>query len=209
MINVQFAAKIRLSRRSSQGGMALIMGLIILLVATMIGVIAIRSSTQQGRMAGSYQQQAQSFQFADSAIRLVMAQLNFRGRPGANVPATARRLDLVSLIVQTNRITTNTERNEAAPDASPALQTANGSSGVFNMTASTASTGGSGFNSGANFYWTGICGDGTSPCPRISGFSFKDFSAFSFEINAVSQQPRTFARSNNIQGLIFVGPKAE
>lgn len=182
--------------KSRQQGVALLVGLILLLALTMIGIVAVRSSTQQGRMALNYQQQAQTFQSAESAIRLIMAQL--QGSPGTNLSLAIMNTDLLS--------------NALATAPNPALSAATATppalpSGAANIVASTAASSGVGYNSNANVYSTGICGDGTSLCPMMSGFSLGKYTAFSFEINSVATQPATMAQSNNVQGVVFVAPK--
>lgn len=184
--------------RSGQSGVALIVGLIILMVLTIIGVTAIKISTQQERMAASYQQQAQSFQEAESAIRLVLAQLN--NRPGTNLSLSTG-------------ITINTDMLTAVLGAAPATfygdttgmppadpdGTANA---VMQLVSGNASAGGSGFNSRANFYATN-----PGSIPPMTGASFGKFSAFAFDINAVATQPSTMARTQSIQGIWYIAPK--
>lgn len=67
-----------------QSGVALLIGLILLLVMSIIGLSAIRGTTQQERMAAANQQQTQTFQAAEAAIRVVMAEL--RGDAGVETP---------------------------------------------------------------------------------------------------------------------------
>lgn len=57
-----------------QQGVALLVGLIMLLVLTILGVTAIRTTTQQGTMSAAVQQQTQTFQAAEAAIRSFMVQ---------------------------------------------------------------------------------------------------------------------------------------
>ena len=65
------------SRKSKHGqrGIALVVGLILLLVVTILGITAIRSSTQEERMAANSQQQQITFQLAEAAIRSMMGEL--------------------------------------------------------------------------------------------------------------------------------------
>jgi Tfp pilus assembly protein PilV len=58
--------------RQRQRGIALVMGLILLVVITIIGIAAIRATTQQERMAANNQQQVLTFQTAEQAIRFMM-----------------------------------------------------------------------------------------------------------------------------------------
>ncbi len=58
-----------------QKGAALAVGLFFLLILTIVGLTAVRMTTQQGRMAASYQFQNTTFQGAESAIRGVVAEI--------------------------------------------------------------------------------------------------------------------------------------
>lgn len=57
------------SARGRQQGMALVMGLIILLVMTLISISAMRSTLMQERMSGAFQGQQLAFQAAEAALR--------------------------------------------------------------------------------------------------------------------------------------------
>lgn len=57
-------------RNSGEQGMALIIALIFLLLLTLIGLSSIQNSTLQERMSSSVQFRNQSFQIAESALRL-------------------------------------------------------------------------------------------------------------------------------------------
>ena len=59
------------SGRRMQGA-ALAFGLIFLLLLTIIGLAAVRASTQQARMAANFQSQTEAFQAAETAISGVM-----------------------------------------------------------------------------------------------------------------------------------------
>lgn len=168
-----------------QRGVALVVGLILLLVLTMIGVIAIKSSTQQQRMAASYQQQTQTFQAAESNIRLIMGQIN--GRPGNSLN---RNTDFLSTAVN-NAPTTRLTPATATPPLAPA--------GVVTVAGNV-----NGFNSAANIYLTATPLNSGMP----SGASLKAgaFTPFYFDVNSVATQANTGARSNNIQGVFFWGP---
>jgi type IV pilus assembly protein PilX len=61
--------KVDMTTPARQQGMALVMGLIILLVMTLISVSAMRSTLMQERMAGSFQGQQLSFQAAEAALQ--------------------------------------------------------------------------------------------------------------------------------------------
>lgn len=167
-----------ISGYASQRGVALIVGLILLLVLTMIGVIAIKSSTQQERMAAGYQQQAQTFQAAESAIRLVTGQLlERRGNP------LNRNADFLS----------NASVALTPATATPPLAPA----GVVSITGNIA-----GFNTAVNLYQTaqpaGFRVTGQSERVNADGTTS---GAIFYDLNAVATQPNTGARSNNILGI--------
>jgi hypothetical protein len=58
-----------------QAGVALAVGLLLLIVLTLIGLTAVRMTTQQGRMAANFQWQSDVFQGAESAIRVVVGEM--------------------------------------------------------------------------------------------------------------------------------------
>ena len=58
-----------LSRTHRQRGMALIVALILLLTMTLLGVTAMRSTTQGERMAGNFRDRNLAFQAAEAALR--------------------------------------------------------------------------------------------------------------------------------------------
>ncbi len=64
-----------------QQGMALVMGLIILLVMTLISVSAMRSTLMQERMAGAFQGQQAAFQAAEAALNAAKQQLAAGTKP--------------------------------------------------------------------------------------------------------------------------------
>jgi type IV pilus assembly protein PilX len=63
---------------SRQNGMALVMGLIILLVMTLISVTAMRSTIMQERMSGSFQNQQVAYHAAETAMEAAYREL-FQG----------------------------------------------------------------------------------------------------------------------------------
>lgn len=69
-------------------------GLVLLLILTIIGVTALRTSTQQEKMAAANQQSTQTFQAAESAIRQIMGQL----QPGASSPTNGGTAMLLAAI---------------------------------------------------------------------------------------------------------------
>jgi hypothetical protein len=71
--------KISQYSRGHQSGIALVMGLVLLLIITILGIAAIRSTTQQERMAANSQQQTVTFQSAEQVIRQIMEELRGQG----------------------------------------------------------------------------------------------------------------------------------
>lgn len=79
-----------------QQGFALFVGLVFMLLLTIIGLTAVRFSTQQGRMALSFQSQIAVFQGAEGAIRSLMCEI----RTPATCPHPSGQVD--PLITATN-----------------------------------------------------------------------------------------------------------
>lgn len=187
---------------AQQNGVALIVGLVILLVLTIIGIAAIKGSTQQERMASNFQQQSQTFQTAESSIRLVMGHLAPAPLPSpAPVMPPRPRVDLsLSPGITYNTDILSIARAGSAWTAATATPPATGS-GIVRLNSSAVAADGTGFNGAVNFYYTG------GPGARVSGYDLNKYSAFSYEINAMATQPATGARSNNIQGIYKIVPK--
>ena len=72
---------------SQQRGATLMVDLMFLLILTIVGLAAVRSTTQQTRMAANMQFQGAAFQGAEAAIRLVVGELRGQIPPpaGANL----------------------------------------------------------------------------------------------------------------------------
>lgn len=64
-----------IKKQASQRGVALLIGLILLLVLSVLGLAAIRNTSQQTMMAAGNQQQTLTFHAAEAAIHLIMAEL--------------------------------------------------------------------------------------------------------------------------------------
>ncbi len=64
---------------AAQRGAALMVALMFLLVLTMLGLAAVRATTQQTRMATAMQFQSSAFQAGEAAIRLIMSEINAVG----------------------------------------------------------------------------------------------------------------------------------
>ncbi len=78
------------SRPAAQRGIALITGMILLVVMTLLGVTAMRSSSQGTRMAANYQHKQQSFQAAESALMEMMNASPSDVAPAALAPGAVR-----------------------------------------------------------------------------------------------------------------------
>ena len=65
--------------RPSQRGVALVMGLVLLVVATLIAVVTMQSSTFQERMASNHHNKAVSFMAAEMGAAHILAELNAKG----------------------------------------------------------------------------------------------------------------------------------
>lgn len=78
-----------LRHRPSQHGMALAVGLLLLLVLTIIGLTAVRMTTQQSRMAANYQFQTLSFQGAEGVIRQIVDEARSQDPSVENILITA------------------------------------------------------------------------------------------------------------------------
>lgn len=61
--------RVLIRNSSSQQGMALVIGLILLLVMTLMSIAAMRTTMMQERMAGSFQDNQRAFQAAETALR--------------------------------------------------------------------------------------------------------------------------------------------
>lgn len=85
-----------LSLPQQQRGAALAVGLFFLLILTIVGLTAVRMTTQQGRMAASYQFQNTTFQGAESALRGVVAEVR-----GEIAPPAAATINLLVEAIST------------------------------------------------------------------------------------------------------------
>ena len=85
-----------------QKGITLIVGLILLLVMTMLGLTAVQVTTQQERMAGNLRDRNIAFQAAESALRegesaLIRCVIDFSGNGAYDVEANSED-DLVFIV---------------------------------------------------------------------------------------------------------------
>ena len=85
---------VSLAALRKQNGITLIVGLILLLVMTMLGLTAIQVTTQQERMAGNLRDRNIAFQAAESALRegesaLIRCVIDFSGNGAYDVEANS------------------------------------------------------------------------------------------------------------------------
>lgn len=82
------SSSVRLSPRGSQGGIALVVALILLVVMTLVGLSGLRNVTLEERMTANTFDRSVSFQAAEAALKeaevLVQTQ-NLTMRPGAGI----------------------------------------------------------------------------------------------------------------------------
>lgn len=101
------------SASGRQQGMALVMGLIILLVMTLISISAMRSTLMQERMSGAFQGQQLAFQAAEAALRQAERELASSSLPmGSDGFFDAKN---------PNREPPDWEEADASPDVGDAL----------------------------------------------------------------------------------------
>ena len=99
-----------------QKGITLIVGLILLLVMTMLGLTAVQVTTQQERMAGNLRDRNIAFQAAESALRegesaLIRCVIDFSGNGAYDVEANI-------VAASTPEWTEETEETEETEDSS-------------------------------------------------------------------------------------------
>ncbi|TXH04945.1 MAG: hypothetical protein E6R07_06125 [Nevskiaceae bacterium] len=166
--------KKRRTSPNAQQGIALVVGLILLLIITLLGITAIRSTTQQERMASNAQQQTVVFQTAEEAIRLMMNEL--RGLVPIPTGCTARPL-LVAALQPTSPVTAcETSRSPttsaSGSSATAVISYANSNSATaagnsagtyvcynFNITSTATQTGTNGWDQ----HIQGVCRLGPAP----------------------------------------------
>lgn len=76
MKTTAFASQ-RITARNRQGGATLIVGLVLLLVLTVMGVSGMNMATMEIAMAGNAQTQQDAFQLAEDAIDMALATENY------------------------------------------------------------------------------------------------------------------------------------
>ena len=80
--------KAALTPRSWQTGATLVVGLILLLVLTVVGVSGMNTATMEVTMAGNTQFQNDAFQMAEDGIDTVLAQRNYSTAGTTTLPPT-------------------------------------------------------------------------------------------------------------------------
>ena len=78
-----------ISCRSEQRGAALVVGLILLMVLTVLGISSMNTATLELAMAGNTQHHQEAFQAAETGIDISISQRNFNTLLPAVVPVTA------------------------------------------------------------------------------------------------------------------------
>ncbi len=78
-----------ISCRSEQRGAALVVGLILLMVLTVLGISSMNTATLELAMAGNTQHHQEAFQAAETGIDISISQRNFNTLLPAIVPVTA------------------------------------------------------------------------------------------------------------------------
>lgn len=170
-----------------QKGMALIIGLMLLLVITLLGIASMRGSTMQERMSANNQQQTITFQGAESAIRAVMDELRAITPPPAGVTQSL-------LITALSNGPTPTSTQLAATQRTADTTSQYGGSTQSNGTTNTATL----------TYTDTSISAGSSMGIGSSGTVLN----YNFVINATSTQTNTNASSTHQQGIARQGPGA-
>lgn len=106
-----------MASRRDQGGVALVISLILLVLATLIGLASVRGTNLQERMSANMYDRSLAFQRAESALRAAEAQIVLNGRiedlGGVDCSATAG----VSCAVVPGNTFTGTSANWIVVDA--------------------------------------------------------------------------------------------
>ncbi len=96
--------------RSAQGGATLVVGLVLLLVLTVLGVSGMNTSTMEVQMAANAQFQQDAFQMTEDAVDIVIGTRNY----GTNADAP---LDWTGAPDYDRRALTSYRNNTDVPDA--------------------------------------------------------------------------------------------
>jgi type IV pilus assembly protein PilX len=173
-----------------QAGIALPIGLIFLLLLTIVGIAAVRMTTQQSRMTANYQFQTATFQAAESQIRRIMSELR-----GEILPPVGESQVLIAAMNLGESPVTPLQRSVDVDTFDPN----NSSITTKDFTAPAGCAG------------SAPCGllvyTGDGPVPNYSlGASF---TGHMFQIDARAALLNTGANSQHLQGLVRVGPSGE
>jgi len=95
-----------MSCRSDQRGAILVVGLILLMVVTVLGISGMNTATLELTMAGNTQNHQEAFQAAETGIDISIAQRNFDTIVPATVPLRTLRTGLDTKAVSTFMQTT-------------------------------------------------------------------------------------------------------
>lgn len=168
------------NKKSHQGGVVLLVGLMLLVIMTIIGLVAIRGTTQQEKMSAGNQQQTQTFQAAEAGIRQVVAEISAEDPALIGVPLPSTGVKGIEILVTA---ISNGQSPEASqmPTRSP----------VFDSK--------SGLSASATVKWTGTA--------LVEGSSIGKFALYQFDIDSTASQAGTGAVSAHSQGVGYIGPK--
>lgn len=183
--SLQAAGAVRVPKK--QQGMALVMGLMLLLVITLLGIATLRGTSMQERMSANNQQQAITFQGAEAAIRVVMDELRAVTQPPAGVTQSV-------LITALNNGTAPTATQLATTQRTADSTSQYAGATVSNGTTSTATL----------TYANTTISAGSSMGIGSSGSILN----YNFVIDASSTQTNTNASSRHQQGIARQGPGA-
>ena len=163
-----------------QSGATLLVAMMLLLAMTIMGLTAVRVTTQQQRMAANSQFQNLAFQAADAAIRKVMAEVRGQAPVPAYLPGGT------NLLVDTF----SGPRLRCAPDpgSAPTACTANTQTGLISSAT--------------------VSYAGQFETPGFSmNVSNRGFVGHRFRIDAMGQVSGTTAVSLQEQGMERIGPR--
>lgn len=170
------------SYRKRQGGIALVIGLLLLLVITILSVVAMRGTSLQERMSANNQQQTITFQGAESAIRNVMDELRSVTPP----PSGATQSILITAL-----------QNGTSPTSTQLAATTR-----------TADTTSSNSNNGTTNTATLTYKNTTTLTGASLGVG-SGFVSFNFVVDATSTQANTNSSSHHQQEIGRAGPSVQ
>jgi len=165
-----------------QRGVALVVGLVLLLAITILAITSVMLSTSELRMAGSYQRQERAFQAAEAGIEA-----------GIYVAKVAK--------LDTAKAGSPDEAFEYVPDPCAAGTTAEAQTPAIPV--------GPGVEAGASddqyCYRLRYIGDANQTTPPVEGYSLGSLiRAFHFEVEATAESDD--AQAVHDQGFYIIGP---